>query len=135
MLIKSFLTTQAEHARRRAEYEYDNALCLEQQAQELRKSAEDGQAMAAELDRLAAQYADKQPAQTPGAAGTEVQHADGGQNDEKIRFAWMPCAHASEQQRIGAVGEHNGLCAIRLEDLTPEQQAKVDRGELLVSEM
>lgn len=72
---------------------------------------------------------------TTSSAGSDVQHADGEAADEKIRFAWVPCAHASEQQRIGAVGEHNGLCAIRLEDLTPEQQAKVDREELLVSEM
>lgn len=138
MLIKSFLTEQAKQARHRSEAQRQEALDLEHRAQQLRRSAADNEAMAEELDRLAGQYADVfDPAEysPKGAAGTEVQHADGEQGDEKIRFAWVPCAHASEQQRIGAVGEHNGLCAIRLEDLTPEQQAKVDREELLVSEM
>lgn len=107
MLIKSFLTEQAKQARHRSEAQHQEALDLEHRAQQLRRSAADNEAVAEELDRLAGQYADVfDPAEysEKGAAGTEVQHADSDQDDEKIRFAWLERWECSEEQRSQAVG-------------------------------
>ena len=121
MLIKSFLSEQAKQARRRAEAQHQDALDLEQQAQERRKSATENEVMAEELERLAGQYPDEEPAQTPGAAGREVQHVDAPDDDQPIRYVWLTKDECTEEQRAMAVGEHDGRWAIAVENCTPDQ--------------
>ena len=65
----------------------------------------------------------EEPAQTPGAAGREVQHVDAPVEDDKIRYMWLTKDECTEEQRAMAVGEHDGRWAITVENCTPDQMA------------